>query len=97
MPCHNQEHYGRDRYRRIPIGDTLKQNAGGVAMAMALSGNSLPDGKRFSFALGAGTFSGEYAMGASGFLRVSNNIVLSSGVAFQERQVRGRAGVMVAW
>ena len=63
---------------------------------MALTGSSLPSDKKFSVALNVGAFGGQTAIGISQFLRV-NNLVVSGGVALQDRQVGGRAGVMMSW
>lgn len=79
------------------LDQRIDNTAGGVAMAMALTGSSLPSDKNFAAALNIGTFGGQTAIGISEFLRVSNNIVVSGGVALQDRQVGGRAGVMMAW
>jgi hypothetical protein len=48
-------------------------------------------------AMGAGTFGVEYAIGVSNFLRLNDHVILSSSIAFQERQVGGRAGLTAAW
>jgi autotransporter adhesin len=79
------------------LDQRIDNTAGGVAMAMALTGSSLPSDKNFAAALNIGAFGGQTAVGISEFLRVSNNVVVSGGVALQDRQVGGRAGVMMAW
>jgi hypothetical protein len=79
------------------LDQRIDNTAGGVAMAMALTGSSLPSDKKVAVALNVGTFGGQTAIGISQFLRVSNNVVVSGGLALQDRQVGGRAGVMMAW
>lgn len=79
------------------LDQRLDNTAGGVAMAMALTGSSLPADKKVAVALNVGAFGGQTAIGLSRFLRVSNNVVVSGGLALQERQVGGRVGVMMAW
>jgi autotransporter adhesin len=79
------------------LDQRIDNTAGGVAMAMALTGSSLPSDKHFAAALNIGTFGGQTAIGISQFLRVSSNVVVSGGLALQDRQVGGRAGVMMAW
>ena len=79
------------------LDQQIDNTAGGVAMAMALTGSSLPSDKHFAAALNIGTFGGQTAIGISQFLRVSSNVVVSGALALQDRQVGGRAGVMMAW
>lgn len=56
----------------------------------------MPSDKHFAAAFNIGTFGGQTAVGISQFLRASNNIVVSGCLALQDRQVGGRAGVMMA-
>jgi autotransporter adhesin len=79
------------------LDQRIDNTAGGVAMAMALTGSSLPSDKKLAVALNVGAFGGQTAIGISQFLRVNDNLVVSGGVALQERQIGGRAGVMMAW
>ena len=75
----------------------IDNTAGGVAMAMALTGSSLPSDKKVATALNFGTFGGQAAIGISQYFRLANNIVVSGGVALQDKQAGGRAGLMMAW
>lgn len=77
------------------LDQRVDNTAGGVAMA--LTGSSLPSDKKLAVALNIGAFGGQTALGISQFLRVNDNVVVSGGVALQERQIGGRAGVMMAW
>lgn len=79
------------------LDQRIDNTAGGVAMAMALTGSSLPSDKKLAVALNVGAFGGQTAIGISQFLRVNDNLVVSGGVALQDHQVGGRAGVMMAW
>lgn len=79
------------------LDQRITNNAGGVAMAMALTGSSLPSDKSFATALNVGSFAGQNALGISQYMRLTNSVVLSGGMALQSNQVGGRAGLMVAW
>lgn len=79
------------------LDQRIDNTAGGVAMAMALTGGSLPSDKKIATALNVGTFGGQTALGISQYFRLTNNVVVSGGVALQDRQAGGRAGVMLAW
>ncbi|WP_425908227.1 YadA family autotransporter adhesin [Nitrobacter sp. TKz-YC02] len=67
------------------LDQRIDNTAGGVAMAMALTGSSLPSDKKLAVALNVGAFGGQTALGISQFLRVNDNVVVSGGVALQER------------
>jgi hypothetical protein len=83
------------------LQNQVQQNAGGVALAIALGGGPaiLPDCKQLAVTASCGTFAGETAFGASGVWRVSDNVFLNGGVgaAVLQGTVGGRAGVTVAW
>ena len=79
----------------------INQANAGVAMAMAMGGGFLPDNKSFAVAANYGTFSGQNAMGLTGLLRASNNIVLSGSLGFtpvnSTNEFGGRVGVQYSW
>jgi hypothetical protein len=68
-------------------------------MAMALTGGSLPDKKNFALAANYGTFQSQNAVGLSSFLRLSDNVVLSGGMAYgvDQKDFGGRAGMTFSW
>jgi len=72
---------------------------GGVAMAMAMGGGSLPDNKRYALGINVGTFSGQNALALTSALRLSENLVASGAIGYglNQNQVGGRVGVQLAW
>jgi autotransporter adhesin len=85
--------------RLVQIDKRIDNNANGVAMAMALTGSSLPAGKKFAVAVNYGTFAGTSAIALSSHLRVSENAVVSGGLSYgvDQNLFGGRAGVQFAW
>jgi hypothetical protein len=83
------------------LQNQVNQNAGGVALAIALGGGPtiLPDCKQLAVTANCGTFAGQTAFGASGVWRVSDNVFINGGMgaAILQGTVGGRAGVTVAW
>ena len=79
------------------VNKRVTKSNGGVAMAMALTGSSLPDNKNLGVALNFGAFGGQSAIGISQYMRLNQNVVLSGGIGVQSNQVGGRAGLQVAW
>jgi trimeric autotransporter adhesin len=82
---------------------TLQQNVRqafeGTAIAIALGGGALPEGKRFAVSTNWGTFRGENAGSLAAHVRVNDVLVLNGGVAagFQQGGVGGRFGATFAW
>jgi hypothetical protein len=74
-------------------------NSSGVAMAMAMTGGSLPAQKTFAMSLNQGFFKGMTASAMSVFLRASDAIVISGGLAVgsNARETGGRVGMQMAW
>jgi len=72
---------------------------GGVAMAMAMGGGSLPDNKKFALGVNYGTFAGQNAFALSSALRLNANVVASGALGFgvDQNQIGGRAGLQFAW
>jgi len=77
----------------------MRQAFEGTAVAIALGGSALPSDKRFAISTNWGTFRGQNAMSLSGKMRLSEYVVLNSGVAagFAQGGVGERAGMTVAW
>lgn len=72
----------------------------GTALALALTGAVLPEGKTFAVSANFGAYHGETGFGASGIARVSDNVFVSGGVGVGtsgQSNVAGRGGVTVAW
>ena len=71
----------------------------GSAVAIATSGGVLADNKRFAISANWGGYHGTNAFGATGYLRVTDNIVLNGavGVGLTKGDVGGRAGVTFTW
>ncbi len=84
-------------YQISRLDQRINNTVGGVAMAMALTGSSLPSDMKVATAVNVGTYGGQTALGISQYFRLTSNVVLSGGVALQDKQAGGRAGVMVAW
>ena len=72
---------------------------GGVAMAMAMGGGSLPDSKKYALGVNVGTFAGQNALALTSALRLSENLVASGAIGYglNQNQVGGRVGVQLAW
>jgi len=79
------------------LNDRVDRTAGGVAMAMAMTGSSLPSDKNVGTAVNVGTFGGRSAIAISQYLRLNRNLVVSGAVGIQDNQASGRGGLMLAW
>jgi autotransporter adhesin len=79
----------------------INQANSGIAMAMAMGGGFLPDNKKFAVSTNYGTFAGQSALGLTGLVRVTNNLVLSGSAGFapvnDTNQFGGRVGLQYAW
>ncbi|WP_267360901.1 MULTISPECIES: hypothetical protein [unclassified Methylobacterium] len=72
----------------------------GTAIALALSGAVLPEGKAYAVSANFGTYRGQGAFGAAGIARISDNLYASGGVGFATNgpsNIGGRGGITVAW
>ncbi len=71
----------------------------GTAIALAMAGASLPEGKRFAISANWGTFEGENGFAANGILRVNDYVYFDGGIGVgaDHGTVGGRAGVTLAW
>ena len=71
----------------------------GTAIALAMAGATLPEGKTFALSANYGAFRGQSGFAATGIARVSDNVLVHGGVGFGANHggVGGRAGVTFAW
>ena len=71
----------------------------GTAIAIALGGGALPDNKRYAVSANWGGYHGTNAFGATGLLRLSDNIVINAGIGagLTKGDVGGRLGAMLVW
>ena len=72
---------------------------GGVAIAMALGGLTMPDGKNFAVNASLGFFEDKQAFAAQAAVRVDPNWTINGGIGFvtDGGQLGGRLGVTAAW
>lgn len=76
----------------------MRRSFEGTALAMAMGGAILPEGKTYAISAGWGTFRGENAFAASGVAKLNDNFYAQGGVGVGARGgVGGRLGVTVAW
>jgi trimeric autotransporter adhesin len=77
----------------------MRQSFEGTAIAIAMGGSALPSDKKFAISTNWGTFRGQNAMSLGAQMRLSEYVVVNSGVAagFAQGGVGGRAGVIFAW
>ena len=73
----------------------------GTAIAIALGGGggALPDNKRYGVWANWGGYHGTNAFGATGLLRLSDNIVINAGIGagLTKGDVGGRLGALLVW
>jgi hypothetical protein len=77
----------------------IDRNTEGIAIALAMAGLALPDGKVFAISGGMGFFDSKQAFAAQTAVRLNDVLVLNGGVGLgmQSSQIGGRFGVMAAW
>ncbi|MGH6801780.1 MAG: YadA-like family protein, partial [Methyloceanibacter sp.] len=77
----------------------IDENTEGIAVAMAMGGLALPDGKAFALSANMGFYDDKQALAAQGAMRLNRTFALTGGVGvgFDEGKVGGRVGVMAAW
>ena len=77
----------------------IDENTEGIAVAMAMGGLALPDGKAFALSANMGFYDGKQALATQAALRLNRTFALTGGVGvgFDEGKVGGRVGVMAAW
>jgi hypothetical protein len=71
----------------------------GVAVAIALGGLVLPQGKDFAISANFGFFDSKQAFAAQSAMRLNDILILNGGLGLgmQSSQLGGRVGVMAAW
>jgi hypothetical protein len=71
----------------------------GIAVAIALGGIALPQGKNFAIAGNLGFYDSKEAFAAQTAIRLDQNITFNGGVGvgFEDSKVGGRVGIMAAW
>ena len=71
----------------------------GSAVAIALGGGLMPEGKKFAITANYGNYNGYSAFGAVGYVRITDNIYVNGGVGvgFEGGGVGGRIGATFAW
>jgi hypothetical protein len=78
----------------------IDRNTQGIAIAMAMSGLSLPDGKNFALGANMGFFDDKQAIAIQAAIRVSPNVTLTGGFGTGVQDMNatgGRVGVQAAW
>jgi hypothetical protein len=71
----------------------------GSAVAIALGGGLMPEGKKFAITANYGNYNGYSAFGAVGYVKLTDNIYVNGGVGvgFNGGGVGGRVGATFAW
>lgn len=76
----------------------MRRSFEGSALAMAMGGAILPEGKTYAISAGWGTFRGENAFAASGVAKLNDNFYAQGAVGVGARGgVGGRLGLTVSW
>jgi hypothetical protein len=77
----------------------IDKNTEGIAIAMAMGGISLPQGKAFAIGANFGFFQDKQAAAAQTLIRLNETLTFNGGVGMGlgGNQVGGRAGLMAAW
>ncbi len=81
------------------IDKAFAEIAEGIAVAMAMGGISLPQGKNFAIGANIGFFQDKRAAAAQTLIRLSETLTFNGGigVGLSSNQLGGRAGLMAAW
>jgi hypothetical protein len=79
--------------------EKIDENAEGIALAIALGGIALPQGKDFAVAANLGFYDGHEAFAAQAAIKLDNTLTLNGGIGtgFEHSKVGGRVGIMAAW
>ncbi len=77
----------------------IDKNTEGVAIALAMGGVALPQGKDFALGANFGFFDSKQAFAAQTAVRLNDVLMLNGGVGLgmATNQIGGRVGVMAAW
>lgn len=81
------------------INRNLNRQSDGIAIAMALGGINLPDGKDFALGGNVGFYDGTTAFGVGAIGQLTEGVYLNGGVGLGTKSstVAGRAGMTLAW
>ena len=81
------------------VNSVDRRAASGTATAIAMSGISIPDNKRFAVGANYGVFRGESALAAGAAMRLTDyaQIDASVGVGFDHGDLGGRVGATFTW
>jgi hypothetical protein len=79
--------------------EEIDQNTEGIAIAIAMSGLSVPTGKNFALGANLGFYDDKQAVAAQTAVRLNDILQLNAGVGvgFDNAKVGGRVGFMAAW
>ena len=77
----------------------IEENTGGIAIAIAMGGLALPEGKTFAISGNFGFYDGHQAFAAQTAIRLNDTFALTGGVGigFNNSKAGGRVGVQAAW
>ena len=77
----------------------IDKTNGGVAIAMAMGGLTMPDGKTFAINASFGFFEEQTAFAVQSAVRVDPNWTVNGAVGFATEggQIGGRLGITAAW
>jgi len=77
----------------------IDENTEGIAVAIALGGIAIPEGKNFALAANLGFYDGKEALAAQTAIRLDPNVTFNGGVGvgLDNNKVGGRVGIMTAW
>jgi hypothetical protein len=77
----------------------IDENTEGIAVAIALGGIAIPEGKNFALAANLGFYDGKEALAAQTAIRLDPNVTFNGGVGvgLSDNKVGGRVGIMTAW
>ena len=77
----------------------ISKTNGGVAIAMAMGGLTMPDSKTFAVNASLGFFQDQTAFAAQAAVRVDPNWVVNGAIGFATEggQIGGRLGITAAW
>jgi hypothetical protein len=77
----------------------IDENTEGIAVAIAMGGLTLPQGKDFALGANVGFYDDKQAAAAQAAIRLNEVVSFNAGVGvgFDNNKVGGRVGFMAAW
>ena len=78
----------------------IDRNTQGIAIAMAMAGLSIPEGKNFALGANMGFFDDKQAIAIQAAIRLSPNVIITGGFGTGVQDMSttgGRVGVQAAW